>query len=77
METRVKPDYIGHGNAAWDGALYPNAEWGMRAIAGRHDDVDGYGSREAAERAIELAPAFNLPAQELVRRVNGQWCNVW
>jgi len=73
----MRPDYIGHGNTCWSGELHPQAEWGMRAIDGRHDDVDGYESRAAAEHAIALAPAYNLPRQELVRRVNGVWCNVW
>lgn len=74
---KPKPDYIAHMNAAWDGAFHPQGEWATRAINGPLHDVDAYGSRAAAERAIALAPVYNIPALELVRRCDDRYCNVW
>lgn len=73
----MKPDYIGHMNATWDGAFHPRGDWATRRIGGPFSDVDAYGTREAAERAIALAPQFRIPALELVRRCGEEYCNVW
>ena len=75
-------DYLGHADECFDGWIGDSkvgrvAEWGSRATCGAFADVDGYGTREAAEKSIGLTAKYNLPAYELVKRVNGTWCNVW
>ncbi len=72
----TKRDYIGHMRVTFDG-FHPAGEWATRAIGGPFQDVDAYGSRENAERAIALAPRYNLPSLELVRRIGDRYCNVW
>ena len=75
-------DYIGHAAECFDGCTFDtrvgrDAEWGSRAVNGGFRDVDGYGTREAAEKSVALTAKYNLPRYEVVRRVNGVWCNIW
>ena len=81
---QTKADYIGHANACWDGCTFDSrtgreAEWGSRDASYHHSfsDVDGYGTREAAEHSVKLTVEYGLPPYEVVRRINGVWCNVW
>ncbi len=72
----MKIDYLGHMRACFDG-FHPHGEWATRAIGWPFGDVDAYASRENAERAIAIAPDYNIPALELVRRVGDRYCNIW
>ena len=78
--TLTTPDYIGHSEALEALGIFDisgTQEWGMRKIGGQSQDVDGYKLERHARMAMHLAPAYGLPPQELVKRVNGVWCNVW
>jgi len=84
MKARSKYPLVDHMNRSYELGLFglgkDGGPWGIRSKSGSLKDVDGgYFSEEFAEQSIQLMAEYGLNNLnvEIVKDVDGNWCNVW
>jgi hypothetical protein len=78
---RTEPDYIGHmAECEKLGILHmgESLSFGLRRIGTlAFNDVDAYRTESDAVLSLSITAKYRLPAMELVRKIDGNWCNCY